>query len=690
MEGFFQAQSVAVIGVSNSPTNLGRAMVYNLMEFRFQGVIYLVGPKGGSFFGHKIYPNVVDIPESVELATILIPAAAVPETLRQCGEKGVRRIVLQTAGFRELGDNRRRLEEEVVKILQHYGMRLIGPNCIGIVNRHTGLAVPFMPLKADTPPGRVAVISQSGGVGAMMLNFLATEHMGFSKFTSVGNKLNVNEVDLLDYLIRDDQTDMVYCYLEGIAAGRRLMEVAGRSSKPILVHKSNRGGAGSVIARSHSASLSTDDAVVSAALRQCGILRVNEQREAVEVLKAFALPPMKGNRLAIISRSGGHAVMAADAADEYGFVLPPFPEETLKVVEEHSRAKVIQFHNPMDLGDLYDLTLYRKLVEMTLAQDDIDGVLFVHNYQGLIDAEPSRHLIAGFAEILAKTKKPLAACVFTTEEELRKNRHNAPFPIFTDPREAVRALARNRDWQPLSTGPFAGERPNGLDADAVRVLLTENSGTNGPFAPGILAHILAAYGIPLVPWETADSEDTAAQAAIRLGLPVVMKTASTNILHKSDVGGVLLHLRNEAEVRDAYHRLLQVGGPKVLVQKMAGEGMEWFVGGRQDASFGPVVVMGMGGIYVEIFRETGIRVAHIDRQEAGRLLDECRGAALLRGVRGQPAMDREALLDVVVRASWLLHDFPEIRELDLNPLRVSPQGLGCVALDWRALAAPNG
>jgi acetate---CoA ligase (ADP-forming) len=690
MEGFFQAKSVAVIGVSNSPSNLGRAMVYNLMEYRYQGIIYLVGPKGGSFFGHKIYSSVDDIPDPVELATILIPAAAVPETLRRCGEKGIRRIVLQSAGFRELGDARRELEAEVLSILRHYDMRLIGPNCIGIVNRHNGLAVPFMPLKADASPGRVAIISQSGGVGAMMLNFLASEHVGFSKFASIGNKLNVNEVDLLEYLIRDEQTDAAFCYLEGIADGRRLMEVAGRSGKPILVHKSNRGGAGAIIARSHSASLSTDDAVVTAALRQCGIIRVNEQREVVEVLKGFALPPMKGNRLAIISRSGGHAVIAADAADEYGFVLPPFPPSTLKEVEEHSRAKVIQFHNPMDLGDLYDLALYRKLGELTLARDDIDGLLFIHNYQAIMEAELSRRMIAGFAEILAATGKPMAVCVFTTEEELRQNRRNATFPIFTDPREALRALARNRDWRPRAVGPFADEKPDGLNPDAVRAVLAKNPTPAGPMDPGSLARILAAYGIPLVPWEMADSEDLAVQAATHLGLPVVMKTAGPEILHKSDVGGVLLDLRTEAEVRAAYHQLLRLGGPRVLLQKMAGSGLEWFVGGRQDLTFGPIVVMGMGGIYVEILRETGIRVAPIDRQEAARLVDECRGAALLRGIRGQPEMDREALVDVVVRASWLLHDFSEIREMDLNPLRVLPLGQGCAALDWRAVVAPKG
>jgi acetate---CoA ligase (ADP-forming) len=689
MDKFFAADSVAVMGVSNSPSNLGRAMVYNLMEFRYQGCIYLVGPKGGSFLGHKIYPSILDVPEAVDLATILIPAAAVPEALRQCGEKGVKRVVLQSAGFGELGEDRRRLEEEIRRIVQHYQMRLIGPNCIGVINRQTGLAVPFMPMRAEAPAGRISIISQSGGVGAMMLNTLATEHLGFNKFVSIGNKLNVNESDLMEYFIEDSQTQMVFCYLEGIAEGRRLMEIAGRSGKPIVVHKSNKGGAGAIIAKSHSASLSTDDAVVSAAFRQCGIVRVAEQREAAECLKAFSLPRMKGRRLAVISRSGGHAVMAADAADEYGFTLPPFPGETLRLVEEHSRAKVIQFHNPMDLGDLFDLPLYRKLADLTLARDDVDGLLFVHNYQGVVDAEPSRNLIASLGEVIAQSHKPLALCVFTTESELVENRRGSAFPIFTDPREAVRALARNRDWQPAPAPPFARQRPEGMDRDRVRAEFEAVLGSSGQLSPDKVAHLLGAYGVALIPWELALNADAAVAAAERLSFPVVMKTGNAAIIHKSDVGGVLLNLENPGGVRNAYQTLTELGGQEVLVAKMAGPGLEWFVGGRQDEHFGPVVVVGSGGIYVEIFRETAIRVAPVTHQEAFRLLEECRGAPLLAGARGQEALDRESLADLVVRVSWLLHDFPEIRELDLNPIRIFAAGEGCCALDWRATVAPQ-
>lgn len=680
MEKFFRARSVAVVGVSNSPGNLGRVMVYNLLEFRYSGYIYLVGPKGGSFLGHKIFPSVAELPEPVELAAILVPAAAVPEILRQCGEKGVKRVVVESAGFRELGEDRMALEQQIVGCLERYGMRMIGPNCIGVMDRQTGLAVPFMPFKPEGRPGRVSIVSQSGGVGGMMVNGLAGEHMGFSKFASIGNKLNVNEADLLQYLTEDRETEQIFCYLEGIANGRRLMEIATHSAKVIVAHKSNTGKSGSAIARSHSASLSSDDRVVDSAFRQCGIFRAREQREALQMLKAFMLAPMKGNRLAVISRSGGHAVMAADAADEFGFALPPFPDEVMQTVKEHSRAKVIQLHNPMDLGDLFDLDLYRMLAEGALAREDIDGLVFIHNYQGIFDAAESRRLLEGLGELMRKSEKPLAVCVFTTQTEIEHNRESLDFPIFTDPREALKALAWNLQRQEKKPLPFAEKGPTGVNRALVGAELEKVA--TGPVAPQTVASILEAYGIPLVEWQRAGDEEETVAAAHRLGFPVVLKTGQPEVIHKTDAGGVYLNLTDESSLRSAYRKLLPLGS-SVVLQKMAEPGLEWFIGGRQDQQFGPIVIVGLGGIYVEVFRESAIRVAPISEQEANRLLDEIRGAKLLAGLRGQPSLDRKALVDVITRVSWLLNDFPQIQELDLNPMRIYPTG--CCALDWRII-----
>ncbi len=680
MERFFDAKSVVVVGVSEAPGNLGQAILGNLIAFRYTGTIYVVGSKGGSFLGHKIYPRVADLPEAVDLAVVLVPAAAVPDVLRQCGEKGVARVVVESGGFGELGPERHGLEQEVRTILKQHGMRMIGPNGLGIINRRNGLAVPFMPLRAEARLGKVAVIAQSGGVGLMMINTLAALNLGFSKFASIGNKLDVKETDLLEYLIQDDETGIVYGYLESIGDGRKLMEIASRSRKPVIIHKSNLGRSGAVIARSHSASLASDDRVVDAAFRQSGIVRTHEQQETVEILKSFSLPPIRGTRLGIISRSGGHAVMAADAAEEFGFELPPFPEEVMVRVRERSRAHVIDLQNPLDLGDLFDLTLYRDLAEMTLARADIDGLVFIHNYQEDLDAEGSHRLIASLAELVGAGRKPMAICVFTSDEELRLNQKANRVPLFTDPKEAVRALARSRDTLKPRSRPFAQTRPPVPDRARIRSELA--LAATGPVPPERLAAMLSAYGVPLVPWEVAANEDESVHAARALGFPVALKTAAPEVIHKSDAGGVVLNLGDEPAVRAAYGNLQRFGA-RVVVQKMAASGLEWLVGGRQDPTFGPVLVVGLGGIYVEVFRETVLRIAPIDHEEAHRMVDECRGAPLLRGLRGQAPCDREALVEVIVRVSWLLADCPQIRELDLNPVRIFPSG--CLALDWRAV-----
>lgn len=680
MERFFDAKSVAVIGVSSSPTNLGRAIVFNLLEFQYQGIMDLVGPKGGVYAGHRIYRSVADLPETPDLAAVLVPARAVPEVIRQCGEKGIRRIVVESAGFRELGDDRAGLEKEIQEALARYGIRMIGPNCIGVINRHTGLAVPFMPMRAEAPPGRVSIFSQSGGVGATMINSCAAEGIGFSKFASIGNKLDVNENDLLAFYLEDPQTEVIFGYLEGIAQGRRLMEIAAAATKPIVIHKSNRGGAGAVIARSHSASLATDDAVTEAAFRQCGILRVTDQNQGLTAIKGFLLPKMRGRRLAVISRSGGHAVMAADAADEFGFELPPFPEELVKMAESHARAGVIQFHNPMDLGDVFDLELYEKLARQTLARADIDGLLFIHNYQGIFDAEGSRQLVKSLGRLMAEAQKPIAVCVFTMHNELQLNRKTAGYPLFTDPRDAMRALAWNRDWGAKPRRVFAQERPHGTDPEKAHRALAETA--EGPVPPDALAVALAAYGMATVPWAVAEDEDAAAACARRLSFPVAVKTAAIQVVHKTDVGAVALDLADEGAVREAYRRLARFG-PTVLVQKMADPGMEWIVGGRQDKNFGPVVLVGLGGVYVEVFKETAMGIGPLDKEQARELVERCRGAALLRGVRGRKPLHEDALLETIVRLSWFLYDFPQIAEVDMNPVRVDAQG--CMALDWRAV-----
>ncbi|HVO83609.1 MAG TPA: acetate--CoA ligase family protein [Syntrophobacteria bacterium] len=697
MRGFFYPESVAVIGVSPSPTNLGRAIAYHLFEFRYTGRVYLVGPKGGSFLGHTIYRSLHEVPGRVELAVVLTPAQTLPDVIRTCGELGIRRLVIESAGFGELGEERRSLQAEVTAAARRYHIRFIGPNCIGVMNKENGLALPFVPFRDMFHLGRLSIVSQSGGVGVALLNSVATERLGFSKFASIGNKLDTDENDLLEYLLKDEATGVIFLYLEGIADGRRLMALASRSEKPIIAHKSNTSETSARIARSHTASLSVADEMVSAAFRQCGIHRVTDMRAAMDAIRACSLPPMRGDRLAVVSRSGGHAVVAADAAAKYGFHLQPFPEAFLRMVESRLRAGVIRLGNPMDLGDLFDFALFHEIVRETLQRDDIDGVLMVHTYNGVFFDGESRDLVQAIRKTCEEIRKPVALCLLTTEEELRINRRTNPgYPLFTEPEEAACALAISRGFARRRLRKVEEPEAAPVDAEKARAILAAASAREShQLLPDEAFSVLSAYGIPAAPWAATSSAAEAAARAAVLGFPVAMKVMGEELVHKSDVGGVLLNCLSAAEVQAGFERLSALRGgslpesarQSILVQKMVVEGQEIFVGGRQDPTFGPVVLVGLGGVYVEVFGDVAVRIAPITPAEAREMIDELRGSRLLRGVRGQAPADCEALVAVVTRVSQILCDLPEVGEIDVNPIKVLAAGRGCVAVDCRIVLA---
>jgi acetate---CoA ligase (ADP-forming) len=695
MREIFYPNSVAVIGVSNSPDNMGRGIVFNLTEFGYQGIIYEVGPKGGAFAGRRIYKSVLDIPDPIDLAVILTPARTIPGILEECGQKGIRRAVVESSGFREFGEEGKKIEEEIIRVASGWGIRFVGPNCIGVINIETGLCTPFPPLRRIVRAGDISMISQSGGVGMSVLNLLGNEGLGLNKFVSAGNMLNVQTEELLEYFIEDPGTKYILLYLEGIQDGKKLMDVARRSPKPIIAFKANIGRFGKSIASSHSASLSSNDRVVDAAFRQCGIVRVHDATTLGNDLKILRLPPMRGNNLAIISRSGGHAVIAADACEMSGFSLAPFPKEFLEEVEKHFRASVIKLTNPLDLGDLFDLEIYVKIIDRTLAQKEVDGIIFLHTFNATFEGPRSRELFQKVMELSQKYDKPVAIYVSTEDQEVNYLKRNFSYPIFTQVVETVRALGINRRHyaesqrlrQPAEIPSFP------VDKEKVRPLLEKARKEKRDLFIHEAAEILGVYGIPMVRGIPVSNETEAVQAAKQLGFPVAMKVISQEISHKSDVGGVQLNLRSEAGVVDAYQdmiRRIRQEYPEariegVLIQSMVTGGRELIVGGRQDDQFGPVVLVGLGGIFVEVFGEVSVRVAPISHREAMEMIDELRGAPILKGARGLKPSDIQSVVEVLLRLSQLLCDFPEIREMDINPLRVFSIREGCMALDVRMI-----
>jgi len=678
MKGIFYPKSVAVVGVSAKPDNLGRNIMLNLIDFGFDGVVYPVGPSGGRITTRRIYKSVLDIPDDIDMAVILVPARHVPQVLDECGQKGVKRAVIETAGFREYSEGGRKIEEQVVTTAEKYGIRFIGPNCIGIINMENGFCVPFPRLTPFIRKGEVSIITQSGGVGLSIMNHMAVEGIGLHQFASIGNQLNIDAEDLLEYFIEDEGTKTIFIYLEGIRDGRRLMEIARRSPKPILAMKSNIGELGQNIAASHTASLSSDDRVVDVAFKQSGITRVHDVTTLSHYMRTLLLPPMKDKRLAIISRSGGHAIVAADACESVGFELADFPESFIAEIEKHFRASVIKLTNPLDLGDLFDLDVYYQIVEQTLAQDNVDGVVFLHTSVALTERGPTRDLVMRLERLSREFNKPVAIYVSASSAEVTDLRQNLEFPIFTRIVEMFRALKLDYEHaQMVADASFETDIPTcEVQKPVVQQLLSSATEENRDLLLNEAMEVLECYGIPTVKGSSANSADEAVAAADALGYPVAMKVISEQISHKSDVGGVQLNLLNREAVRSAFedmHARIQKVFPNasldgVMVQPMAVGGRELILGGRQDKQFGPVILVGLGGIFVEVFEQASMRIGPVSRKEALAMINELSGAQILMGARGQKRFDIDVLADAIV-----------------NPLRIFHEGEGCLALDARII-----
>jgi acetate---CoA ligase (ADP-forming) len=683
---FFYPKNIAVIGVSPAKNNLGKNIVLNCLYFGYPGEVIPVGLSKGVAYGQRIHENIENIDRDIDLAVILTPAKTIPGILEQCGRKGIKHAVIESGGFSELGEEGEPLEKACVEVARRYGIRFIGPNGIGVTNLDNGLALPFMPLRRDLALGPVSILAQSGGVGLSYLNILAEENIGVNKFVSMGNKLNVDENDLLGYLIQDEGTKIILVYLEGFKNARRFIEVASTSTKPILVHKSNRFEASARIAHSHTTALFADDVLVDYALEQAGCIRLNTMDDSMDYLKSQTLPPLRGNRLVVISRSGGHAVIAADACGHYGFSLPRFPEEILKKVESRLRAHVIRLQNPLDLGDLFELEFYAFIVEEMLKRDDVDGVVLAHGYQGSFEQEASRTLIKRVERLIEQYQKPVACVIFAEALEKDYLRKSVKIPIFSAPENAMRAFNLSYKWPFRKPSPLQVQFLDRVNREKAREVVARAEKTGH-----LLLHeslqLLGHYGFSVPAYALVKTEAEALQFLRTSKGPMAMKINSPHFSHKSDLGGVQLNIKTQAEAEQAFRNLTALGGDEteVLVQTMVTRGREVILGGKRDQSFGPIVLFGLGGIFVEALKDVVWRVAPLSHEEARRMIASIRGARVLQGIRGEKPCDIETVADLLVRLSNLLIDLPQIQEIDINPVLVFPENEGAQAVDARVI-----
>lgn len=693
LEAFFAPQAVAVIGASRSEEKLGHAILNNVLKYDYPGEVYPINPKADEILGLKCYPSVLDVPEPIDLAIVVIPDRFVVSVLEECGRKGIKGAIIISAGFSEAGLEGVRRERQLAKVAEKYGMRIIGPNCLGVIDTVLPLNASFA---AGMPPrGKIAFMSQSGALCVAILDWALAEGIGFSRFVSLGNKVDVDETDLLQAWADDPHSRVILAYVEGIANGQRFIEVARQVTQrtPVIVVKSGITEAGSRAVSSHTGSLAGSENAYEAAFKQCGVLRARSVEELFDYSFAFAhQPPIKGNRIAIITNAGGPGIMATDASERADLKLASLNKETIKRLQDKlpSAANV---YNPIDvLGDT-TVERYASALEAALEDENVHGVISILTPQVTTPIKGIAEAIGGLA---ARYEKPILGC-FMGEERVRAGieilgRHKVPNYPF--PERAVAAMgAMFKHHLRLERPPFTIEA---LDVDQEKVKsVFKQARSEGRLSIGDAEarEIMRAYGIPIPRSKLVKTADEAVEVAEEIGYPVVMKIASPDILHKTDIGGVKLNIQGATDVRDAFDLLVyrathympeaRIWG--CLVQEMVRGGKEVIVGMNRDPQFGPLVMFGLGGVYVEALKDVAFRVAPFSRQEAREMVSEIRTYDLLEGVRGEKPSDVKAVVDCLLRLSQLVTDFPEIMEMDINPLMVFQAGRGVMGVDMRLI-----
>ncbi len=654
LDAILKPKSVAVIGASINPDKIGHEVLKNIIDSGFKGAVYPINPKSDIILDIPCHKSVKDIAEAPDLALIIIPARFVPQAVQECGEAGVKGAVIINGGFSEAGDEGEELQKQVVETAQKFGVRVIGPNCQGVNNPHHPMCASWPLL---TFQGKVALISQSGTVGAAMMDWLSEDKLGTASFVSMGNRADVDETDLIAYFNQDENTEVIAAYIEGIKRPEQFIQTVEQLRKPLVVLKSGRTPKGKVAAESHTKALAGADAIYEALFSKYNICRAYTAEEFYDYAKALAyLKPPKGNRILFITTSGGAAILATDQAEQEGLNVAPLPEEAVDAITPLIPAHAIKA-NPLDLTGDATAQMFKDVIEVTRKHYDTLGVIFGDPVEDAsLVVTPDAHEVIIFYG---------GADVERHESELM---HLKGIPVFPTPERGIKALAQvienktlDTPQQPTLTVPAAGRQ----------------------LTPHQALSLIAEQGLPCTSFGLADSAGRAADLARKQGFPVALKISSPDILHKSDVGGVRLHLDSPEAVEKAYEDIMssvrsaepqaQVGD--MLVSKMAPPGLEVIVGMNRDPQFGPAILFGLGGIMVEIFQDVSLRLLPLTNDEALAMIQEIKGYGLISGYRGQPPVDEQALADCILAVAHIAENNPKIVEIDLNPVFAYPDGI---------------
>lgn len=691
---FFKPQGVAIIGASSNPTKLSFGIFKNLLQYGFQGKIYPVNPNAKEILGLTCYPDILSVPDPVDLAVSVVASNLTPAVLEACGQRGIKAVTIISGGFREIGPEGEKLEKQCLEIAHKYGMHLVGPNCVGTMDLYSGLNTTF--IHGVPEKGHIGFLSQSGAICGGIVDYVRGKHIGFSNFVSLGNEADVTETDMIEYLADDPDTRVIALYVEAIKDGSRFMGVCEQvaKTKPIVLLKAGKTQAGAKAVSSHTGSIAGAITAYKTAFKQCGVIEVDtvaDLFDVAHVLTCQALP--RGNRAVILTNSGGPAALASDSLGMHGFSLANLEKKTQEVLRSHLNPSA-QVSNPVDMLGGAEPEDYERSFKELAEDPNVDILLPILVPQALIKAEKVAEAIVNAAKGL---DKPVLCCFMGDEavQEARRVLHKNGFPMFTFPDSLGRVLASMKfyaDWIEKSHRKKEWEirRHRGMVEEVLSQYKYQRLIGEKDTRP-----ILEAYGIPVIAGGFAANLNEAQKLYQEFGPSVVMKIVSPHILHKSDVGGIRIGIRNSEELEASYHQMMEEVKQKmpeamiegVLIERMAPKGQEVIIGMKRDPVFGPLLMFGFGGIFVEVFQDVAFRIAPVEYQEAREMVFETKSGRLLTGYRNLPEFDVEGIVEGIQRLGQLALDFPQIAEVEINPCLVLPKGQGILALDGRIVLA---
>ena len=690
---FLSPTSIAIVGASEKP-GVGKAIFSNILN-GYKGKIFPITPTSSSVFGIKAYKSVLDVDQDIDLAVVATPSKIVPTVMEEIGKKKIRASIIVSAGFKEVDESGAKLERMVEEIGKKYGIRIIGPNCLGIMSLAEQNLVNLTFLKITPKYGEIALVSQSGAICAATVEDAMAQGIGFSKVISMGNKVDMDENDILEMLENDPFTKVIIMYLEDIHDGRRFMDIAKRITfekrKPIIVLKAGRTPEGAKAAMSHTGALMGSDEIYESVFKQSGVIRVDTMQELFELATAFSKQPLptSDRGVVIVSNAGGPAIISTDVCSKYQIQMADISnskEFISKVIPPHGSSK-----NPVDIVGDADFHRFEKVLEEILSNSNVGSVVTMCTPSATLDYDELARTITRLSKNSEKTM--LAALMGLAEGVENKkilSEGNVPHFMYAEP--AIRTLEsmyRFSKWLDFKNEPI---KSFSVDKDKVKGILTDvKQQGRSNLLENEGYEVLEAYGFPVPKSILVNDENSARTAANKIGYPVVMKISSKDVVHKSDSGGVKVNLKNDGEVKDAFNSIISNVKSRhpdanikgILVQEMISQSREVILGAKQDKLFGPLVLFGLGGIYVEILKDVIFRLAPISESDAKNMIGSIKTIGLLKGARGEKHSDIQSIVDCLLRLSQLIIDFPEINEFDINPLLVLEEGKGSRVVDVR-------